>query len=197
MLRLIAGLENPNYGAVFLHGLDTEKRRIETRQTVAFIPHDIDLDPWLTLEQNIQFDARLYGEHKDKIQSRINDYSHALELGEFLYSMAGRVPQGIQKKAMIIRALAHDPSILIMDEPTAGLDPNQIQEVRNTMSRLGKDRTILLSTHIMQEVEAMASRVIMINEGDLVYDGAMSALTKDDETLDQAFRRLTIAADRI
>jgi ABC-2 type transport system ATP-binding protein len=65
------------------------------------------------------------------------------------------------------------------------------------MSRLGKDRTILLSTHIMQEVEAMASRVIMINEGDLVYDGAMSALTKDDETLDQAFRRLTIATDRI
>jgi ABC-2 type transport system ATP-binding protein len=65
------------------------------------------------------------------------------------------------------------------------------------MSRLGKDRTILLSTHIMQEVEAMASRVIMINEGELVYDGAMSALTEDDETLDQAFRRLTIAANRI
>ena len=95
------------------------------------------------------------------------------------------------------QALLHEPDVLIMDEPTAGLDPNQIQEVRNTMNRLGKDRTILLSTHIMQEVEAMANRVIMIHEGELVFDGAMTDLTQNDESLDQAFRRLTAPVEII
>ena len=89
------------------------------------------------------------------------------------------------------QALLHDPDVLIMDEPTAGLDPNQIQEVRNTMQRLGQDNTILLSTHIMQEVEAMANRVIMINEGRLVYDGSVDEIAEDGEPLDAAFRRLT------
>ena len=89
------------------------------------------------------------------------------------------------------QALLHEPEVLIMDEPTSGLDPNQIQEVRETMQRLGKDRTILLSTHILQEVTAVASRVIMINEGQLVYDGPIDAISESDESLDDAFRRLT------
>ena len=134
-------------------------------------------------------------------RSRRNDRIEAVvdlcDLSSVIYKAIAKLSKGYRQRVGMAQALLHEPDVLIMDEPTAGLDPNQIQEVRNTMSRLGKDRTILLSTHIMQEVEAMANRVIMINEGDLVYDGAMSALTKDDETLDQAFRRLTIAADRI
>jgi len=176
MLRLIAGLENPNYGAVFLHGLDTEKRRIETRQTVAFIPHDIDLDPWLTLEQNIQFDARLYGEHKDRIQSRINDYSHALDMGDFLYSMAGRVPQGIQKKAMIIRALAHDPTILIMDEPTAFMDAESRRLTWDLMRKFRGDKTIVYSSQFLPEIEAANDRIMVIHNGSVLLDGSLDKL---------------------
>ena len=90
-------------------------------------------------------------------------------------------------------ALLHEPDVLIMDEPTAGLDPNQIVEVRKTLMRIAEEKTILLSTHILQEVEAMAQRVIMINEGSLVYDGAAKGLIERHGSLDKAFHTLTAA----
>ena len=83
--------------------------------------------------------------------------------------------------------------VLILDEPTAGLDPNQIREVRETIQKLGEDRTILLSTHILQEVEAMTNRVILINLGNIVFDGLIDDIRKDQETLDAAFNRYTTA----
>jgi len=89
------------------------------------------------------------------------------------------------------QTLLHEPDVLIMDEPTAGLDPNQIHEVRETIRRLGREKTILISTHIMQEVEAIAKRVLFINEGRLVYDGTPQDLTKDGLSLDERFRLLT------
>jgi ABC-2 type transport system ATP-binding protein len=92
------------------------------------------------------------------------------------------------------QALLHEPEVLILDEPTAGLDPNQIREVRNTMKKLGETKTILLSTHILQEVEAMASRVIMINEGRKVFEGTVEDLKLVKGDLSSAFHKLTGAA---
>jgi ABC-2 type transport system ATP-binding protein len=92
------------------------------------------------------------------------------------------------------QALLHEPDVLILDEPTAGLDPNQIREVRNTIRKLGQDKTILLSTHILQEVEAMCNRVLFISEGRLRYDGNTAGLVKDGHTLDDRFRELTVGA---
>ena len=89
------------------------------------------------------------------------------------------------------QSLIHEPEVLIMDEPTSGLDPNQIQGVRETMRKLGETKTILLSTHILQEVEAMASRVILINEGRLVYDGPLSEMDPNNKGLDKVFADLT------
>jgi len=85
----------------------------------------------------------------------------------------------------------HEPDVLILDEPTAGLDPNQIHDVRDTLRRLGQEKTILLSTHIMQEVEAIAQRVLFITEGRLVFDGLPSDLTQNGHSLDESFRRLS------
>ena len=89
------------------------------------------------------------------------------------------------------QALIHEPEVLILDEPTSGLDPNQIRGVRQTMKRLGQEKTILLSTHILQEVEAMADRVIMINEGRKVYDGLLADIDPNDKGLDHIFADLT------
>jgi ABC-2 type transport system ATP-binding protein len=89
------------------------------------------------------------------------------------------------------QALLHEPDVLIMDEPTAGLDPNQIRGVRATLKKLSQTKTILLSTHILQEVEAMADRVVMINEGRLVYDGPVKGLREHGPELDDAFHKLT------
>jgi ABC-2 type transport system ATP-binding protein len=89
------------------------------------------------------------------------------------------------------QSLLHEPDVLILDEPTVGLDPNQTRDVRETLHRLGEQKTILLSTHILQEVEAMATRVILIHEGRLVYDGSVAELKKDSPDLEVAFEKLT------
>ena len=140
-------------------------------------------------------DAR--GLSKRNREERIEAVVDLCDLSSVIYKAIGKLSKGYRQRVGMAQALLHEPDVLIMDEPTAGLDPNQIQEVRNTMNRLGKDRTILLSTHIMQEVEAMASRVIMINEGQLVYDGPMDELAEEGEPLDAAFRRMTTVAEEI
>jgi len=113
------------------------------------------------------------------------------DLASVLHKPIGKLSRGFRQRVGMAQALLHEPQVLIMDEPTAGLDPNQISEVRQTMQRLGKDRTILLSTHILQEVEAVANRVIVINEGSLVYDGPTNELVQDGESMNDAFQRLT------
>jgi ABC-2 type transport system ATP-binding protein len=102
-----------------------------------------------------------------------------------------KLSKGFRQRVGMAQTLLHEPDVLIMDEPTAGLDPNQIQEVRRTMQRLGKEKTILLSTHILQEVNALANRVMVIHEGHLVADVPLSELTRGGKTLDDEFRRLT------
>ncbi len=176
LLKVLAGLENPNYGFVFLHGLDTNKRRRETRQTVAYVPHIVDLDPWLTLEQNIIFDALLYDSHIEKIESHIQEYGEALDMGYSMYSMAGNVPHGIQKKAMIIRALAHDPTILIMDEPTAFMDAPSRRLTWDLIRKLKGSKTIVYSSQFLPEVEAANDRIMVIHEGRVILDGSLDKL---------------------
>ena len=104
----------------------------------------------------------------------------------------GKLSKGFRQRVGMAHALLHEPEVLIMDEPTSGLDPNQIRQVRDTLTKLGQTKTILLSTHILQEVEAVANRVIMINEGRLVFDGTPDELRKKgDGDLNRAFYTLT------
>ena len=107
----------------------------------------------------------------------------------------GKLSRGYRQRVGMAHVLLHEPDVLILDEPTAGLDPNQIHEVRETIRKLGKSKTILLSTHILQEVEAMASRVLFIDEGRLIFDGTIADLTKDGRPLDEHFRQLTSRPD--
>ena len=103
----------------------------------------------------------------------------------------GKLSKGFRQRVGMAQVLLHEPDVLILDEPTAGLDPNQIREVRETIRRLGETKTILLSTHILQEVEAMCNRVIFINEGRLVFDGTPAELAAEDKNLDERFHQLT------
>jgi ABC-2 type transport system ATP-binding protein len=105
-----------------------------------------------------------------------------------------KLSKGFRQRVGMAQVLLHEPDVLILDEPTAGLDPNQIREVRETIRRLGQSKTILLSTHILQEVEAMASRVLFINEGRLRFDGTPADLTRDGKPLDEHFHELTSEA---
>lgn len=196
-MKLLTGYLAPSEGIAKIAGYNMSSQRIQGLRKLGYLPENGPLYLDMTPHSLLSFFADARGMSRSRRNDRIEAVVDLCDLSSVIYKAIAKLSKGYRQRVGMAQALLHEPDVLIMDEPTAGLDPNQIQEVRNTMSRLGKDRTILLSTHIMQEVEAMASRVIMINEGDLVYDGAMSSLTKDDETLDQAFRRLTIAADRI
>jgi ABC-2 type transport system ATP-binding protein len=103
----------------------------------------------------------------------------------------GKLSKGYRQRVGMAQVLLHEPDVLILDEPTAGLDPNQIRDVRNTIRTLGRNKTILLSTHILQEVEAIAGRVLFINEGRMVYDGPVSGLTAGGRDLSTRFHELT------
>jgi len=103
----------------------------------------------------------------------------------------GKLSKGYRQRVGMAQVLLHEPDVLILDEPTSGLDPNQIREVRDTIRRLGEKKTILLSTHILQEVEAMADRVILIAEGRLRFDGTPAELRRDGHSLDERFHELT------
>ena len=109
-----------------------------------------------------------------------------------VFQFSTQLSKGFKQRVGMSQALLHEPDVLILDEPTAGLDPNQIRGVRKTMKRLSETKTILLSTHILQEVEAMANRVVMINEGRIVYDGDVASLRNvGNGDIDDAFHKLT------
>jgi ABC-2 type transport system ATP-binding protein len=128
-----------------------------------------------------------------RARERIQAVVELCALQEVLRKPISKLSKGFRQRVGMAQALLHEPEVLILDEPTAGLDPNQIHDVRETLRRLGEEKTILLSTHILQEVQAIASRVIFIHEGRLVFDGPVAELTADGQALDASFARMTSA----
>ncbi|MBT3216063.1 MAG: ABC transporter ATP-binding protein [Candidatus Marinimicrobia bacterium] len=176
LLKILSGLDNPEFGSVFIHGLDAKNRREETRMMLGFVPHEIDLDPWLTLEENIRFSGLLFGADNDKITHQISVYSRALNLTDFLHNPASKVSPGIQKKTMLVRALAHDPTVLILDEPTTFMDTRGKRETWNLLREFRKKKTVLYVSQSLEEVEAAHDRIIMLENGRVLLDGSLEKL---------------------
>jgi ABC-2 type transport system ATP-binding protein len=144
----------------------------------------------------LEFFADARGMSKGEKQAQIEKVIEICDLSSVMYKATSKLSKGFKQRVGMSQALLHEPDVLILDEPTAGLDPNQIRGVRKTMKRLSETKTILLSTHILQEVEAMADRVVMINEGRVVYDGGVEELRNiGSGDLDQAFHELTASGN--
>ena len=190
-MKLLTGYLAPSEGSAWIAGYNMSTHRIRGSEQLGYLPETGPLYPDMTPNSLLRFFAGARGMSRQQTEERIEVVVDLCDLSSVFHKAIGKLSKGFRQRVGMAQALLHDPDVLIMDEPTAGLDPNQIQEVRNTMQRLGQDNTILLSTHIMQEVEAMANRVIMINEGRLVYDGSVDEIAEDGEPLDAAFRRLT------
>jgi ABC-2 type transport system ATP-binding protein len=165
--------------------------RLAGSARLGYLPENGPLYPDMSPRALLEFFADARGLSAQNKRDRINAVIDLCALGSVVGKPIGKLSRGYRQRVGMAHVLLHEPDVLIMDEPTAGLDPNQIHEVRETIRKLGKDKTILLSTHILQEVEAMAQRVVFIDEGRLVYDGAIGELTKDGKHLDDRFRELT------
>jgi ABC-2 type transport system ATP-binding protein len=201
LLKLLSGYENPNYGQVFIHGLDMEKRRKETRKLIGYVPYESNLDPWLTLKQNILFNAHLYGIDPVKSTEKIHYYSALLNLNKSLNEFSYRVSGGEQKKTMLIRALIHNPDVLIMDEPTAFMDAESIRLTWDLIKELRGDKSIIYVSNSLSEIEQAHDRILVFNEGRILMDGHLDKLLEStmdyhqfqiefDELSDDLYKKL-------
>ncbi|HEY6563923.1 MAG TPA: ATP-binding cassette domain-containing protein, partial [Pirellulaceae bacterium] len=195
-MKLLTGYLAPSEGKARVAGFDMATQRIEASRKLGYLPENGPLYPDMTPSSLLNFFADARGMDLARKRTRIEYVVDLCKLGSVFQKPIGKLSKGFRQRVGMAQALLHEPEVLIMDEPTAGLDPNQIREVRETLLRLGKQRTILLSTHILQEVDAIASRAVLIHEGRLVYDGPIRELTADGRSLDEAFRELTQSTDR-
>ena len=191
-MKILTGYLSPSEGVARIAGHDMNSDRIAGSAHLGYLPENGPLYPDMTPSSLLNFFADARGMDKAYRAERIEAVVDICQLGSVFHKPIGKLSKGYRQRVGMAQALLHEPDVLIMDEPTAGLDPNQIREVRSTMRRIAEEKTILLSTHILQEVEAMASRVIMVHEGRLVYDGPVEELAKDGG-LEAAFARLTKA----
>ena len=182
LLKLLSGYENPNYGQVFIQGLDMNKRRNETRKLLGYVSFENDLDPWLTLKQNIEFNARLYSVQNLDYEQRLKKYSEALNLNAYLNQFAYRVSGGIQKKAMLVSALIHNPDILILDEPTGYMDAESIRLTWDLIKELKGKKSIIYVSNSINEIEQAHDRILVFHEGRIIMDGHLDKLL--ESTLD-------------
>jgi ABC-2 type transport system ATP-binding protein len=193
-MKLLTGYLSPSAGHARIAGHDMADDRLAGSEKLGYLPENGPLYPDMTPRSLLEFFADARGMSARLKRDRIDTVVELCDLHSVIGKAIGKLSKGYRQRVGMAQALLHEPDVLILDEPTAGLDPNQIREVRNTIRKLGQDKTILLSTHILQEVEAMCNRVLFISEGRLRYDGPTGGLTTDGRSLDEHFRELTVGS---
>jgi len=192
-MKLLTGYLAPSEGEARIAGHNMAHDRLAGSARLGYLPENGPLYPDMTPHGLLSFFADARGMSTARKDERIDAVIDICRLESVVYKPISKLSKGYRQRVGLAQALLHEPDVLILDEPTAGLDPNQIHDVREVLRRLSQEKTILLSTHILQEVEAMAHRVVLINEGRLVYDGPVKGLGANSEELEQAFHRLTRA----
>jgi len=169
MMKIITGFIPPSSGEVKVNGLDVESNNLEIRKKIGYLPENNPLYPEMYVREYLQFVASVY-KNPLPLKTQIDNIIEVTGLLPEQKKKIGSLSKGYRQRVGLAQALIHNPSVLILDEATTGLDPNQIGEIRNLIREAGKEKTVMLSTHIMQEVEAICDRVIIIDEGVIVAD---------------------------
>ena len=175
MMKIITTYIEPGSGTVYVNGFNAAENDIEVRQSVGYLPEHNPLYLDYYVREYLEFHADIHHIGKERTEEVINQVG----LVDINGKKIGQLSKGYRQRVGLAAALLHDPEVLILDEPTTGLDPNQLKDIRNLIKEIGKTKTILLSTHIMQEVESMCDRVIIINKGSIVADKKLSELLSD------------------
>ncbi len=169
MFKILTGYISSSSGEVYINGLDLVENSLNIRKITGYLPEHNPLYTEMYVSEYLKHVAGLYGLQKHA-GSLVPDIITRTGLEVERKKKIGELSKGFRQRVGLAQALIHDPEILILDEPTSGLDPNQIVEIRNLISELGKEKTVMLATHIMQEVEAICDRVIIINKGKIIAD---------------------------
>ncbi len=175
-MRMLTGTLQPDEGSILYDGSSIDDALIESKQRVGYLPEANPLYEEMLVSEYIEFAGRLRDLRGSALQDRLRDAVDETGIGEVFFRPISEISKGYRQRVGLAAAILHRPEILVLDEPTEGLDPNQRVEIRRLVSSLGRERTVLLSTHVMQEVEATCSRLLIIHRGRLVADGSVGDL---------------------
>lgn len=191
-MKMLTGFLTPTAGSARIMGIDMAADRLAGARRLGYLPENGPLYPDMTPEAMLRFFAEARSIPRREIPERIERVVELCSLQSVRRKPIGRLSKGYRQRVGMANALLHRPDVLILDEPTTGLDPNQIEQVRETIRGLGRERTVLLSTHILQEVKAVATRVIFIHAGRIVFDGPATEF--DGDRADRRFAELSGAS---
>jgi ABC-2 type transport system ATP-binding protein len=170
MMKIITGFIPPSAGKVFVNELEAGTDSLEVRKLIGYLPENNPLYPEMYVREYLGFVASIYNKKGISEKKQVDNIIDLTGLGPEQNKKIGSLSKGYRQRVGLAQALIHSPEVLILDEPTSGLDPNQIAEIRNLIKETGKEKTVMLSTHIMQEVEAVCDRLIIIDRGIIVAD---------------------------
>jgi len=189
-MKMITGYLLPDTGTIQVCGIDVQKDQVAAKRKIGYLPEANPLYYDMYVKEYLSF---IGGVHQlDQVSKAVDRAIQLTGLGTEVHKKTGQLSKGYKQRVGLAAALIHDPEVLILDEPTSGLDPNQIIEIRNVIKEQGKEKTILFSSHILQEVQAICERVIIIDKGNIVADDEVrNLLQHKGNTLEEVFRNLT------
>jgi len=190
-MKMLTGYLKPSSGRAILGGFDTQLQSLEMRRIMGYLPENTPLYTDMYVREFLTFVGNTY--QLNDLPGKVKEVIERVGLGEEQHKKINMLSKGYKQRVGLAQAIIHQPDILILDEPTSGLDPNQLSDIRTLIKDLGTDKTVILSTHIMQEVEALCNEVIILNKGEIVANSSLTVLKSQHHTdsLEDIFRTLT------
>ena len=194
-IRMIAGFLKPTSGHITVNNVNMLHQPIEAQRNIGYMPERTPLYDEMSVEAFLRFAAELRGYQGSERDGRVDHVLKTCFLDPVRHQVIETLSKGYRQRTCLAQSIIHDPSVLLLDEPTEGLDPNQKKVVRDMIIEMGKTKVIMISTHVLEEVEAICSRVIIISRGRVVADNPPAELTRDGSKLEDVFRRITTTED--
>lgn len=191
-MKITTGYLSATSGRVEVCGFEVAQQSMDVRRNIGYLPEHNPLYTEMYIKEFLRFVGSLYGLKGEKLTLRVSEMIEICGLGVEQGKKIGQLSKGYRQRVGLAQALIHNPPVLILDEATTGLDPNQIVEIRNLIKTVGKEKTVLFSSHIMQEVEAICDRAVIINRGQIVANRTLAELQSEGKSLEEVFHQLTM-----
>ena len=194
-MKMITGFLEPTSGTVEVNGHDVLENPLSVKRSIGYLPEGAPAYGEMTVRNFLNFIADIRQLNGAIRKKRLDEVIETINIGTVIDQSIETLSKGFKRRVGLAQAILHDPNILILDEPTDGLDPNQKHEVRNLIKKMSKEKAIIISTHILEEVDAVCTRAIIISSGELLFDGTPTQLIakSDQSDIDHAFRNITIS----
>lgn len=181
-LRMLTGYFKPTRGTIKVKEFNTNDHPLEIKQLMGYLPESAPLYHNMLVFDYLDYVARIRGISKDKRLSRIRELYDLCGLHNIMHKTINELSKGLKQRVGLAHAMMDDPEILVLDEPTSGLDPNQIAEIRDIIKQIGREKTVILSTHILSEAEATCNRIVILNKGKIIADGSAEELKQSADS---------------